>query len=448
MTLEELAGRTGEDVSTLQAYTRLGILRGCNDFSEADVERLRLVQLLRRRGIEPEAVGSALASQLDLFDRYLAQLYPDGEYPSITLDDAARRTGIDLDFANRVREAGGLGGPLDQLTEADVEAMRVIALAMTAGFPEEALLQMVRVYADALNRVGDAEARLFHFYVHQRLRADGLSPEALAQATMQAGERLLQLLDPTVLYFHRRALIRAVRDDLGLHLAEDAGLLPPDDETGRLVAAVSFIDLANFTALTEAMGDATAAEVLDRFSDLVRRCVLQRDGRLVKQIGDAFMLVFGDARSAVECALDIRTAATAEPQFLGTRQGIHWGPVLFREGDYYGGTVNLAARIVAEAAADRVLVSSDIRDQLRDTKSIELDHAGRRTVKHVSEPIDVYEARRRGDTVDPPQAIDPVCGMTIDPQSPAARLQLEGHDVMFCSQTCLQRFVANPQQYA
>jgi class 3 adenylate cyclase/YHS domain-containing protein len=255
------------------------------------------------------------------------------------------------------------------------------------------------------------------------------------------------LVEPAILYFHRRGVLRAVRDDLALHLAEDVGLLPPDDETGRLFAAVHFIDLARFTALTDAMGDAAAADVLNRFSDLVRRCALSHDGRIVKQIGDEFMLVFGDPRSALECALDIRAAALAEPQFLGTRQGIHWGPVLYREGDYYGGTVNIAARIVAEAVADRVLVSGPLRDEAGQPDDVEFVAMGRRRVKHVAEPVDLYEVRRPGDDAGLDRTVDPVCGMAVDPSSPAVRLEMDGQDLVFCSQPCLQRFVAHPERY-
>lgn len=447
MLRDELAQRAGEDLATLQHYIELGLLADTGDFSPADAERVRLVQSLLRRGIKVEQIAQALTEQLGLFDRYLAQLYPDGDYPAIAMRQAAERSGVDAGLAERVWEAAGLGGHAELLTESDVAAVRLLTAAASLGFPEEALLQLVRVYADALNRVGEAEARLFHFYVHEPLRASGLANEELAATTTQVTDQLLALVEPAVLFFHRKGLTRAVRDDLVLHVAEDAGLLPPDDETGRLLSAVAFIDLARFTALTEAMGDGAAAEILNRFSDLVRRCVVRCEGRVVKQIGDAFMLVFNDPRSAVECAVDIRSRAVTEPQFLGTRQGIHWGPVLYREGDYYGGTVNLAARIVAEAAADQVLVSRELRDAVGDAEDLVFLPEGRRRVKHVAEPVEVYEARRIGDDDVRVRMIDPVCGMTVDAAQVAVRLQLDDREALFCSQACLRKFVAAPERY-
>src|SRR5439155_1940995 len=106
--LTELAARSGEDVSTLRELIDLGILVEADDFGPADVERVRLVGLLRRRGVEPEAISAALDRRLDIFDRYLGQLYPDDDYPSVTLKDAAARAGVDLGLARRVQEAGGL----------------------------------------------------------------------------------------------------------------------------------------------------------------------------------------------------------------------------------------------------------------------------------------------------------------------------------------------------
>jgi DNA-binding transcriptional MerR regulator len=77
MTLTELAERTGEDAATLHRFIELGVLADRDEYTPADVERIGLVQLLRRRGIEPQAVGVALQRQLDVFDRYLAQICPD-----------------------------------------------------------------------------------------------------------------------------------------------------------------------------------------------------------------------------------------------------------------------------------------------------------------------------------------------------------------------------------
>ena len=133
MTLDALAERCGEDLTTIERYVDIGVIPN-SDCRLADAERVRLVQLLRRRGIDAEAISGALARQLDPFDRYLAQLYPGGDYPSVTLEDAASQAGVNLELAKRVRGAGGLGVVGELLTEADVASMRTISLAMATGF--------------------------------------------------------------------------------------------------------------------------------------------------------------------------------------------------------------------------------------------------------------------------------------------------------------------------
>ena len=104
-----------------------------------------------------------------------------------------------------------------------------------------------------------------------------------------------------------------------MHMAEEAGLTHASEVPGELTRAIMFVDLASFTPLTEAMGDIQAAHVLERFSTIVREATDAWYGRLVKQIGDAFMLVFPDARSAVACALEVEMQAAREPQFPAVR---------------------------------------------------------------------------------------------------------------------------------
>src|SRR5438876_4638993 len=108
-------------------------------------------------------------------------------------------------------------------------------------------------------------------------------------------------------------------------LAEQQGLVKRAATPADLLMAIVFIDLSSFTPLAEAMGDVAAAGVLERFSRIVRNSVGAWSGRIVKQIGDAFMLVFPDARSAVACALEIESRASKEPQFPAVRAGIPLG---------------------------------------------------------------------------------------------------------------------------
>jgi adenylate cyclase len=233
-----------------------------------------------------------------------------------------------------------------------------------------------------------------------------------------------------------------------LHVAEEAGLLPPSDVPGQLRAAVVFIDLSSFTPLAEAMGDATAADVLERFSRMVRTSVAAYGGRIVKQIGDAFMLVFQDARSAVACTLEIDAEAAKEPQFPAVRAGMQWGDLLYREGDYVGSNVNIAARLASEADRHQVLVTADVRKEAAGTPGIEFSRLGKRALKGLGGRFELFTARRTGEDRTSEKQVDPVCGMDLRPEEIAARLTIEGEERAFCSEACLRRFVATPEQYA
>jgi class 3 adenylate cyclase/YHS domain-containing protein len=158
------------------------------------------------------------------------------------------------------------------------------------------------------------------------------------------------------------------------------------------------------------------------------------------------MLVFPDARSAVACALEIVARAAEEPQFPAVRAGIHWGTVLYREGDYVGSNVNIASRLATEASRHQVLVTSEVRKEARDLPEIEFVRLGKRQLKGLSGKLDLFEVRSSGALAEA-RSIDPVCGMELGAAEIAARLSLEGAERAFCSEACLRKYVSSPEAY-
>jgi class 3 adenylate cyclase/YHS domain-containing protein len=442
LSLQDLAQRTGETGERLREWRALGLLTQQTDaFCSEDVERVRLIQLLLRRGIAVERIVEADHAQ-GILGRHVDLAFPDGVPAHYTFAEAASMVDSSADELRGFWEACAAGEQGDAVSDDDVAMLRGIKTALDAGFPADALLQMIRVYADALERVAEAEARLFHFYVHERLRAAGLLGGGLVDRTIAAQGRLRPLVEPTILYFHRRGVARAAREDVAHHLAEDAGLLATPELPGHLLMAVVFVDLSSFTPLAEAMGDLVAAQVLERFSALVREEANRAGGRVVKQIGDAFMLVFTSVASAVGCALAIGERVAAEPQFPAVRGGIHWGNVLYRDGDYVGSTVNLAARLAAEAGRHELLVSDAVRKEAAGLPQVNFVPVGARRLKGVTDTVELFAARKAG-AAPQQRLVDPVCGMELDPAEVAARLTLEGKEIVFCSERCLRRFAAN-----
>lgn len=156
--------------------------------------------------------------------------------------------------------------------------------------------------------------------------------------------------------------------------------------------AIAFLDITGYTQLTQEQGDAAAASLADRLGRLVQRTSIAHGGRPVKHLGDGVMFVFPEPGAAVLAALEMvdDVAAAGLPP---AHVGVAAGPVIFQEGDYYGQTVNLAARISDFARPDEVLVSSAVVDaaQLPDGSFVEV---GPVALKGVAGPVRLFAAKR------------------------------------------------------
>ncbi|HLM63349.1 MAG TPA: adenylate/guanylate cyclase domain-containing protein [Acidimicrobiales bacterium] len=444
LTIDQLADATGIAPEVLREWRALGLLTGAgNRFDALDIERVRLITFVERRGITAEAIAAASKAQGDMLGDRLDML-PGRDLPRLgrPVDEAAQAVGLTTEVVRQLWSALGLDDQPEAYDE-DIEALGRLRVALDAGLPETALTQIVRVFADAAGRIAEAESRLFHYYVHERFRAHGLTGTDLTTATATVAEPLIELIEPTLLYFHSKAWERAQRDDLLVHLTEDT--TTPGEVPGNVEATILFVDLSGFTPLTEAMGDPAAASLVERFSHLVRAAAGRHHGTVVKQIGDEFMLVFTDPTSAVSCGLAIEAAVCAEPQFPAVRQGAHTGRVLYREGDYIGATVNVAARVAAEADRHQLLITPTLRAQATDLDDVTFTPIGARTLKGIAHPIELFDVHPTGDR--PLRVIDPVCLMELDPAQCEYQLTWRGTQLYFCSQECLTRFVAAPETH-
>lgn len=267
--LDELAEAVDTNPNVVRDWQRLGLLEGHGErFPLLDVERCRLILYADRRGIAPAEVAEACRNQGDLLGQFVGQLTGGEARRPRRIDDTVEASGLTSETLQRVWVASGLGDQEEAYDE-DLDALRTVGAVLAAGLPEDAVLQLIRVFADALGRVAEAENRIFHYYVHERLRSEGLEGDELNEATSAVSDSILGLVEPTILYFHRKAFQRALRDDFVVHLTEATTLV--GRTAGELTATILFVDLAGFSPLTQSMGDLAAAEVVERFSDLVRR---------------------------------------------------------------------------------------------------------------------------------------------------------------------------------
>jgi adenylate cyclase len=209
---------------------------------------------------------------------------------------------------------------------------------------------------------------------------------------------------------------------------------------------VLFADLAGFTALTEAHGDLDAADVAARFGELAARALVG-DARLVKTIGDAVMIVAAEPAATIHTGVTLVHLVEAEPRFLGVRVGVHAGPVIHRDGDVFGATVNLAARLAAQAPIGQVLTTETVARAVQEVGGLVVRALGQISFRNVSEPVKVF-AVAGADREPAGLTHDPVCQMLVDPAEAPARLPHAGRSWFFCSMECARKFADHPQRYS
>jgi len=259
-------GSATDELEGVQATDALDGDEGHERFTQEDVERVRLIQFLERRQIGLDKIASVEHDEAVLAS-VVKFLFPNGVRRTYSFAQAADLVGVDAALARRLGDAARAGDePLDQH---DVAMLREAKRALDAGFPETALLQLMHVYADALERVAGAEVRLYHFSVREGLKAAGLSGARLLHNQRSVRARMLPAVDALLGYFHRRGLAKAARDVLVLHFAEDVARPALVDAKAQLRVAILFLDISSYTRLTEIMGDTVAARIVDRFSELV-----------------------------------------------------------------------------------------------------------------------------------------------------------------------------------
>jgi adenylate cyclase len=248
------------------------------------------------------------------------------------------------------------------------------------------------VYAQSMRRIAEAEVRLFHHYVHEPMIAEGVPPLEMAEEMGGLAGQMLPEMGPITDYVHRRYLAHYLEQDVVGHMESDFGLGPAG--AGHMSVAICFVDLTGFTRFTEEEGDEQALDLIERFVETVE-ATLPAEATIVKTIGDEVMIVSPDPELLTEWAVGFLTLFRERPQ---PRTGIHFGSAVYRDGDYFGGDVNLAHRIVARALAGEVLVTSAVADQIGSSDFVEFEPIGQVELKGFPEPVELFVAGRTIDS--------------------------------------------------
>jgi adenylate cyclase len=384
LSLKEVAARTGVTPATLKRWADSGVIPGADEatkdgWTAAAAAHARVVARLRERGHTLEQIRQA-TDEGRLAYGLLEELYPAGGR-TWSLEEAAEETGVEPELIERIWLSMGFPRHvLEHLTDDDVQAMRYVGAVLAAGFPLVAFLQLTRVYGQAVAQISDAETRLFHIYVHEPLMREGVPSLEMAEEMADLGRDLLPLASPIMDYIHQRYLSYFSEQDVVGHMEMD---VDSDTARGRIKVAIAFADLAGYTRYVEEEGEEEALSYVERFIDAVGD-TLPEGTRVVKTIGDEVMVVGQDTAAVVDWAVGFsRLYANERP---APRIGVNAGPVLYRDGDYYGREVNLASRVVARARGGEVLVTGQVIDELRERGHLRVDNIGQVKLKGFNEP--------------------------------------------------------------
>jgi len=394
----QLAERAGVPVPFVERLVELGIVTPAEDgtFSDADVYRVRFVRSSDRGGLSVEAIARAIhegrfsLAFLDGTQFRWASLSPR------TYAEVAEDVGVSLEFVLAFEEALGKVRPApDDPAPSDLEALlEAPRVALDAGVVDDRThLRLIGVYAEALRRIAETEGDVFHRLIEVPRLEAGLTHGEMLEVVNRIGAELAPGMEKLVLGIYRRQQERVWTDDGVQHMEsaiEAMGLY----ERPERPTAFAFLDLTGYTRLTDERGDEAAAGLAADLTELVHGEVVRRDGKAVKWLGDGVMFSFRDPAAAVLATMEVgrRTRDVGLPP---AHAGIAVGPVIFQDGDYYGRTVNLAARLAGFAKPGQTLVDAEVVRLAGERDDIGFRELGAVPLKGMMRPVEVFEALRR-----------------------------------------------------
>jgi adenylate cyclase len=391
----ELAARARVAPELVGRLAALGILRPGDveaPYGLGDVRRVRLADACERAGLPLEGIGAAIADgrlSLAFLDLVTLAGQPRTGTTYAQLCDQER---LPMELVQRVHEASGLGRPQpgDPIHPLDRDLLGAARLGRTLGLDDGVLIRIARVYGENLRRIAQAEPEFYHDHVEEPLLASGMDEQQMREAASRMSDQLAGVVQRMLLALYSRHQERYTID----HLVEHIETVVTERRPQRL-PAMCFLDLAGYTRLTEERGDRAAAALATSLADLVEQVSLPHSGQPVKWLGDGVMFHFRVPGQAVVAALEM-VERTQQAGLPPAHVGLHAGPVVFQDGDYFGRTVNLAARIAGHAGPGQVLVSDQVVALCPGGALLAFEPIGPVPLKGVSDPVPLYRATRRG----------------------------------------------------
>jgi class 3 adenylate cyclase len=393
----DAANRAGVDPGYLDALVELGILTpdSSDELTRGDVRRVQMAQTLETAGIALEDLAAGIRDghlSLDFMDAPTYERF--ATLGDETFEGLSERTGLPLDLLMLIRETAGaaMPNPDDRVREDELAVVPMIEAALAMGFRPVSIARRLRVLGDGLRRVAETEADAYRSDLMEPMLAEGAVANVLSATSTSAKTlRLDQAMDEAVLAIWHAQQVRPWTADIIATFEKsltDAGLLTPV----RRPPAICFLDITGYTRLTHERGDEAAADLAEVLGRLVHRHAIERGGRPVKWLGDGVMVYFRDPGPGVLAALDMLDGV-ASAGLPPAHVGLHAGPVLSQEGDYFGETVNLASRIAEYARPGEVLVTQEVVEASGDAGAT-FTEIGPVELKGISGVVHLHAAHR------------------------------------------------------
>jgi len=412
LTFEELCGEAETTPDRLDQLIEIRVIRPADDgtFAVGDIQRSRTIAALEAAGITLDQIDIAVRNRwmdftsLDLF------YPPPARRSGRSYADFRAALGARGAHLGAIYAAFGLAEPdAEQRMRSDDEGALsafLNAWDLAAGLEpdvverlgidvDEVTRRAARMPGEAMRRFAEGWISLFTETLSNPMSADEPSVDSLMPVIVPRARRTYVAAELVVEWLFRRHL-EAALDALNTESTE-SGLAARGISAPRpaVPEAMAFIDLAGFTRLTEERGDASALWSATRLADLATDRARRHAGRLVKALGDGVMLHFDEAAAAILASLEIIDLVRIEG-LPDAHVGIAAGPLIARDGDFFGHTVNLASRLSARAEGGRVLVNDLVVETAGgQTPEIAFLPAGELDLKGLDTPVMAWWADRR-----------------------------------------------------
>jgi adenylate cyclase len=395
--LADLAGVTEAEVRRLVDLGILVARDGAGPFLETDVQKVRLATACEQAGLPMDGIAAAVQQGRLSFAFLEAAPYRRWAVRSArTYRQVSQEAGVPLELLGSFLEAIGFArmAPDEPIREDELEVVPLLQLGLSSGILDQVWsTRLGRGYAEGMRLIAGVEKDVWQARLMAPLLASGADEQTARERASQlvADLNFTSLYDRALLAAHRRqqelAWIEQLVEDIEDALEETGALGRPER-----VPAMCFLDLVGYTRLTEEQGDAAAAALAETLALLVDRSAREHGGVPVKWLGDGVMSYFREPAGAVLAALRM-VEQLPEAGLPPAHVGVAAGPVVAQGGDYFGRTVNLAARIAAHAGAGQVLVSDSVAESAS-PEGVTFVALGELRLEGFARPVRLLEARQ------------------------------------------------------